>query len=347
MKPRKAEIYKFSHKNSFKIVPVELPELSPGQVKVKVHYAGINFADVLARRGYYKWAKKLPLVPGFECSGVISEVTEGSSFRLGEPVMAAVRFGGYSEEIIAEEQRVFRMPESLDFKEACSVPAVYLTAYQAVHSVMRIREGDDLLINAAAGGLGLAVIQLALAAGAKPTGLVSSLEKKEFLNEIYNIPAFTYDEFQAIGANSAAGQQYKFLLDSFGGSQMKSWMSFLKESGLCVTLGGANFVPPTSLSVSAWIGWLRKGWELLTSRHIDSFELIEKNRGIAGVQLLLLWDQIEHLRTMMTQILDLVESNKLKPYPGEIFDFENVYQAHQFMESRRSKGKLLLKTQYA
>src|SRR4051812_26941937 len=149
------------------------PVLTPDGIRVQVTAAGVNFADLMMRMGMYPEAPKPPFVPGYEVAGTVIEVgPQVVGFRPGERVLAACAFGGYVDEIVVSEYQVRRTPAHLSDAQAASIPVNYMTAWVALHEMARVRKGDRVLIPSAAGGVGIAAVQLAALAGAHVTGLV-------------------------------------------------------------------------------------------------------------------------------------------------------------------------------
>ena len=158
------------------LVVQERPEPSPGpgQVRVDVRAAGVNFADTLARVGLYADAPKPPCVVGYEVAGTISAVGEGvDEGRVGQRAMAATAFGGYAERVVVPAADVVALPERLSFEEGAAVPVVYSTAWAALYGYGSLRAGERVLVHAAAGGVGIAVLQLAKHGGAEVHGTAS------------------------------------------------------------------------------------------------------------------------------------------------------------------------------
>ena len=157
------------------------PTAAAGQVRIRVKAAGINFADLMARVGLYPDAPKIPCVVGYEVSGVIDEVGEGATgFGIGDRVFGMPKFGGYTDVIALPTTQVFKLPSAMTFEEAAALPVVYLTAYNMMLFTGNLRPGSSILIHSAAGGVGLAAIQLAKTRGCTTIGIASP-SKHEFL----------------------------------------------------------------------------------------------------------------------------------------------------------------------
>lgn len=155
------------------------PEPRPGQVLVRVRYAALNFSDVLMIRGEYQVKPPLPFVPGQEISGIVESAPADSAFRPGDAVASKVVWGGFAEYALADEDHLIRIPEDLALDRATALPVVWTTAWIALHDRAAVRAGETVLVHAAAGGVGLAAVQLAVNAGARVIATAGSEEKLE------------------------------------------------------------------------------------------------------------------------------------------------------------------------
>ena len=156
------------------------PEPAPGdgQVLVRVRAAGVNFADVMARLGLYPDAPKLPCVVGYEVAGTVERVGPGiTGVKPGDRVVAMTRFGGYTEAVAVPAAQVFPLPAAMSFEEGAAVPVNYLTAVLMLRHFGNVRQGNRVLVHAAAGGVGMAAIQLCRIAGAEVIGRASCRER--------------------------------------------------------------------------------------------------------------------------------------------------------------------------
>src|SRR6201994_3340428 len=150
------------------------PPPGPGEVRIAVRAAGVNFADHLARVGLYPDAPKVPSVVGYEVSGTIDAVGDGvDTARVGERVFGGTRFGGYAELVNIPASDAIPLPESLSFEQGAAIPVNYATAWAALHGYGSLRAGERVLIHAAGGGVGIAAMQFAKAAGAEVRGTAS------------------------------------------------------------------------------------------------------------------------------------------------------------------------------
>lgn len=320
-------------------VPVRKP--GAGELRISVAYAGVNYADVMARRGFYKWAPPFPTCVGFELSGTVVEVGEGvTTHRVGDRVAAVTRFGGYADEIVVEAARAWRVPEEMALQDAAAIPAVYMTAWQSLCEVARVRAGDTLLIQAVAGGVGLAALQIAKKLGLRTFGTASSEEKLEFARArgLDHGIDYVQRDFEQEVARLTNGRGVDFVLDSLGGEGLRKGYRCLARGGMAVTIGAAGVAPGTRNPLDL----LRAGAELVKGGVYHPFQLIEDNRAIAGVQVLLLWDDLPRLDRGIEQIFAWWREGVVQPHIDRVVPLADAKEAHRAMESRKTRGKLLL-----
>jgi synaptic vesicle membrane protein VAT-1 len=320
-------------------VPARTP--GAGEIAVDVAFSGINYADVLARRGFYKWAPPLPTCVGFESSGTVSAVGPGvTSHVIGDRIAAVSRFGAYAEQVIVEAKRAWKIPTGMSLEDAAAIPAVYITAWQSLCEVARVRRGDAVLIQAVAGGVGLAALQICKHLGVTTYGTASSDDKLTFAREHGLDHAINYarDDFEKEIARLTGDRGVEFVLDSLGGEGLRKGYRCLSRGGLVVTIGAAGVAPPHRDPVS----FLKAGVELVKGGVFHPFQLIEHNRGIAGVQVLLLWDDLPRLDRAMAEIFQWYAEGAIKPHIDRIVTMEQAAEAHRALESRGTRGKLLI-----
>jgi len=321
--------------------------LKSNEVLIKVHFIGVNYADIIARKGYYKWAEKPPICPGFEASGEVVAVGDDVFISVGKKVVAVSRFGGYSEYLIVEESRIQELPKGMSMEEAAALPAVYVTAYHSLVEIMRIRKGDSLLIQAVAGGVGTAALQIAKHVGLTVYGTASTDEKLEYAKELGLDHGINYakEDFETALLEMTQGEGVKFLLDSLGGFGLRKGMKCLNASGHAVTIGAAGVVPPIGWSLDSCKEWVRIVIDMMKGGLYHPFQLIEENKGLSGVQILLLWDNVTYLQQILEDLIRLYKEGAVKPFIHKVFPLSDVAQAHEFVEQRKSHGKVLLATE--
>jgi NADPH:quinone reductase-like Zn-dependent oxidoreductase len=338
--------HRFGAPEVFQWAPCVIGELKPDEVLIRVKFIGVNYADIIARRGYYKWAGALPICPGFEIAGEIIGKGETVSLPIGTKVLAVTKFGGYSEAVVTAQNRVWEIPESMSLEDAAAVPAVYLTAYHSLMEVMRIRRGEDILIQAVAGGVGLAALQIAKSMGLTVYGTASTEEKLQFARVRgldYGIN-YVREDFEIAMRRLTQNRGVKFLLDSLGGNGLRKGIRCLKPMGHAVTIGAAGIVPPRGMSWQSAKAWKRIAGEFIRGGVYHPFYLIERNITLSGVQVLLLWDELEYFQRVMRELIEWHQAGVIKPHIDAVFPLEQVAEAHRLVEQRQSKGKVLLAT---
>jgi synaptic vesicle membrane protein VAT-1 len=314
------------------------PPILPGHVRIKVSAAGVNFADVHMRMGLYVEAPRTPFVPGFEVAGVVSEVGPGvSTFRRGERVMAACRFGGYTSEIVLPISLVRRTPRRLSDKEAASIPIAFTTAWIALFEMARVREGDRVLVPGAAGGVGTALVQLAARAGAQVVAVVGTSEKKEAVRALGASQAFTYAELSS--RRKADARDFDVILDARGGPFLKDALRRCAPAGRVVSYGVSSLVSGEKRSIPHAL--LR----LVQTPLLTPIGLAMANQGVYGLNMLKFFDSDQGM-TLLTKAIDGVLENfqagVFKAVVGKAFPLADASAAHAYVQARKNRGKVVL-----
>lgn len=306
------------------LVDVPEPRPGPGQVTIDIAYAGVNFADILARSIGYRVAE-LPFRPGLEVSGLVREVGDGvSEFTPGQEVAAFLDGGGYADVVVAPASAVFVLPGGIDLRTAATLPSVLPTAYGLLHEVARLREGDTVLVQSAAGGVGTVAGQLARAGGASAVyGVVSSLEKAEHALKSGYDQVFTIDTFDREVLAATGGRGVDIALDPVGGETFRRTKAVVARFGRLISFGNAGGAEP----------W-RIGAEdvMPTALTVGGFSLL----GLAAADPAL-------LRVMADRAFHTVTEGGVELPVSAEFGLADAAQAHVLVESRTSTGKLLIR----
>ncbi len=309
-----------------------------GQVRVAVKAAGINFADLMARKGLYPDAPKPPCVVGYEISGVVEDVGQGADPQwVGKPVVAFTRFGGYSEKVTLSQNQLFEKPSNLTFEQSAALPVNYLTAYQLVVVMGSLHKGETVLIHNAGGGVGLAALQLAKHLGAVTLGTAGPA-KHETLKRLGLDHAIDYraGDWADRVRELTVGKGVDLILDPIGGAYWKKNYSLLRPTG---RLGMFGVSAVSEKKLPPFLAFLK----LLT--HVPFYNpitLMNANKGTFGVNLGHLWEEADKTRGWFTEILKGVHEGWIKPHVDRSYFFSEAAQAHQFMEERKNLGKVLL-----
>ena len=316
----------------------------PGQIRIKVAFAGVNFADLAARAGLYSPAPKPPFSLGFEVSGTVAEAGEGTGFGEGDRVLAVTRFGGYAEEVVVDAVRARPIAGRMSLEEAAALPAQYLTAYHALVELAHARPGEKVLIHAVAGGVGTAAVQLCKHLGLVSIGTASSESKLAFARGQGLDAGINYDkeDFEAAVLRVTEGRGVDVALDANGGASFGKSFRCLAPGGRLIVYGAAAALP-RSVSIRGVKDWPKAALEVARQRWFHPFELISRNATVSGLQLLLMWDRADVFARDLGELMGLYERGAIRPVVDEVFRLQNADAAHRYLHERRTRGKVLLK----
>jgi NADPH:quinone reductase-like Zn-dependent oxidoreductase len=319
------------------------PVAGPGEVRIAVRAAGINFADTLARVGLYPDAPKPPCVLGYEVAGEVETVGAGvEGLAVGDRVMAATRFGGQAELVVVPASQVLAMPELISFEQGAAFPVNYGTAYAALILMGGLRDGDRVLIHAAAGGVGISAVQVARRAGAEIFGTASP-EKHEAIRAQGVDHAIDYrgSDFAEEVMRITGGEGVDLVIDALGPTSFRKDYRLLRQGGRLVmyglsesSIGGARSLPATVKSL------LRM--PLATMPWWKSLMMMNENKGVFGLNMLSWWDREGSLDRLIEPLSAQLEAGELDPVVAEAFPFDRAGEAHEFIAARRNVGKVVL-----
>jgi NADPH:quinone reductase-like Zn-dependent oxidoreductase len=314
------------------------PRAAAGQVRIRVRAAGINFADLMARVGLYPDAPKLPCVVGYEVAGVVDEVGEGvDEFRAGDRVFAMPKFGGYTDTLVVAAKQVFPMPAKLGFEEAAAIPVVYLTAHHMLLFTGTLRPGSSVLIHSAAGGVGIAAIQIAKTRGCVLYG-VASAGKHAFLRELgVQHPIDAAGDYAAQVRAIAGARGVDVVLDPVGGATWASGYELLAPCGRLVAFGFSAAAPSGKRR-----DLLKAAGALMRVPRFSPMRLMEDNKTVSGTNMGHLFDSIDMLRSQIDELVRMVEAGQIAPRVDKAFSFEHAPAAHHYLHDRKAVGKVVL-----
>ena len=289
----------------FEVADLSDPEVD-GEVLVRVRAAGVNFADVLVRRGRYPQMPELPAVLGSEIAGELEDGTRVMAITSGA--------GGYAELAIVERAQVVPLPDHASFAEGASFLLTFLTAYIPLTRQARLVPGTRVLVHAAAGGVGTAAVQLARALGAHVVAAAGSAEKLDVCTRLGASEAFLYDELPD-------DLKVDVVVDPVGGDLFAQGIARLRPLGVLLALG------------SAAGPWPETNPGLLVGRNV----------GVQGFYLgRLLRLEPEAVGAAVGELLALWQTGAFAPLVGTELPLAEVERAHELLESRRSVGKVVL-----
>lgn len=314
------------------------PEPGEGQVRVRVRAAGVNFADTMARVGFYRDAPPLPFVPGYEVAGTIDAVGGGvPAARLGERVLAMTRFGGYSDVVCTPSALATPLPERLSFAQGAAIPVNWLTAWHVLMELGHLRAGQRVLIQAAAGGVGTAAVQIARHAGAQTIGTASA-GKHARLKELGLDHAIDYraEDFEPAVARLTGGKGVDLALDAVGGASFRKSLRCLKPTGKLMMYGASAVSPGEKRSLASALK------TLLQMPRFGAVELMTSNLGVFGVNLGALWEERELLARHLGELLAGFERGTFQAIVDVEVPFDRAREAHARLAARENFGKVVL-----
>lgn len=314
----------FSGFGSLRLAEVERPTPQAHEVLIKVEAAGINFAELEMAKGKYPAAKKLPFVMGFEAAGTVVETgSRANGVKVGDKITAIVSSGGYAEFAVADASMAIPIPQGVSFAEATTIPIHGLTAYALLKLAAKPQTGESLLIQAAAGGVGLYLLQLAKLLGAhKVIALAGSKEKIELVRQLGADVAVDYSQsgWAQRVLEATDGRGVDVVLEAASGEIGEASFRLAAPFGRVVLFGARNIHEP------------------FAPDRIQ--QLIHKNQSVIGFNLPSM--RPEQLAECVPSLLNLIAQHKVKLFANHTFPLEHVRAAFDALASRQTIGKVAL-----
>ena len=306
------------------------PQPGPDEVRIRVRAAGVNFADLMARRGLYPDAPKRPFVPGYEVAG---EIDAGPPHRIGQRVLALTRFGGYSDAVVVPAKRAIETPPRMSFAEAAAIPVNWLTAWHMLVELCNVKRGQIVLVHAAAGGVGTAALQICRRAGAEVIGTASGA-KHARLRELGLTHAIDYrtQDFEAEVKRITGGRGVHVILDAVGGASIKKGWRCLAPTGKLVVFG-ASSVMQGRVGMLSSVLRMTPFWPL---------KVMQENKALIGVNIGRLWSEEDLLTAELRAILEVMAEGAFRPIVDAEVPLSQAPRAHERLEKRENFGKVVL-----
>jgi putative PIG3 family NAD(P)H quinone oxidoreductase len=307
---------------------VPLPEPGPSEVRVRIRAAGVNRADLIQRRGQYPAPSGAPAdIPGLEYAGEVDAVGPGAGlWDVGSRVMGIVGGGGHAEYVCVHEREAMRIPHSLSWEEAASIPEDFLTAYDALFRQLDVQMGERLLIHAVGSGVGTAAVQLARPAAVTPLGTSRTAEKLQKARELgldVGIGAEAEGGWAARVEQETEGEGVNAILDLVGGAYLSDNLRVLATRGRLVVVG----------TVAG------------SRADLDMGLLLRKRLHLLGTALRTrpLEEKIALAREFSDHVLPLFSAGRVRPVVDRVYSFAEVGEAHRQMEENQTFGKVVLR----
>jgi len=327
----------------FEVMERPDPDVGAGEVRIAVHAAGLNFADTMARVGLYPAAPKPPCVLGYEVAGEVETVGEGvSGLIVGQRVMAGTQFGGQAELAVAQARDVMPMPEHLSFEEGAAFCVNYGTAYAALMIMGGLREGNRVLIHAAAGGVGIAATQIARIAGAEIFGTASAAKHEAIKAQGVDHPIdYRTQDFKAEVKRITNGEGVDVILDPMGPTSFRKDYRILRPGGRLIMYGLSEAMNENGRDTRAALRSLLR-MPTSTMPWWNAGRLLNQNRGVFGLNLLSWWRREGGMDRITAPLLSDLNSKQLMPVVARSYPFEQAGDAHRYLAERRNIGKVVL-----
>jgi NADPH:quinone reductase-like Zn-dependent oxidoreductase len=308
-------------------------------VRIAVKAAGINFADLVARVGLYPDAPKTPFVPGYEVAGKVDKLgPDVTGIRKGERVVAGTRFGGYAELVIAKAKDIVKIPKDWSFEQAAALPVNYATAYAAIDRYGALRQNERVLIQAAAGGVGIAATQLAKHVGAEIFGTASK-GKHKAIKEFGVDHAIDYrsqDFAKAVRKITGEKECLDLILDAIGGSSFRKGYATLRPGGRLVCFGASSVMSGEKRSITT------AAKSLATTPIFHPLKMSGESKSVLGLNVLRLWDSKGSLEEFIDPLKKLMRNGVIQPVVAKAFPLEKGPDAHRFLQEGKNIGKVVL-----
>ncbi len=314
----------FGEPEVLKHVEVERPSPDEGEVLIEIKSAGVNYADTMRRRNQYVESQWLPFTPGSEVAGTVAEVGNGvEDVNVGDRVVTLLGTGGYATYAASRAQNLIPIPEGMNFDEAAAIPLQGLTAYHVLETSGRLKEGESVLVHAAAGGVGYLAVQMAKLMGASPVIATASTQEK--LNLASELGAdvlvnYTEEDWPDRVREATGGAGADVILEMVGGDFIQKNLECLAAFGRMVVYGSASGDRGTLVPM----------------------DLMYHNQIVAGFYLPRLMTRPDLFGPSLQEVLGWISSGQVSLTIGARYPLEQAPDAHDALEGRQTTGKIVL-----
>ncbi|MGB0933228.1 MAG: quinone oxidoreductase family protein [Lishizhenia sp.] len=323
---------------AFKYKEIELPSLANDELLIETEAFGLNYADVMARNGLYRECPPLPAVIGYEVVGVVKETGKDvNSDLIGKRVVAFCRFGGYAKHVITKEFAVVEI-DTMPAGEAMCLATQYVTAFYMCNYLAPVYKDEKVLIHAAAGGVGTALIQLLKLKGAHIIAKTSNRKKEQYLKNqgVDHILFHQEKAYEESLLDYLGEQRLDVSFNPVAGASFKKDFALLGSGGRLILFGGSER-SGKKWGILSTLNFVRKMGLVIP------IGLMMRSKNILGVNMLKLADNKPHvLKACLQEVVDLAKSKKITPQIGGNFKHTELEKAHEFLESGKSTGKIIV-----
>jgi NADPH2:quinone reductase len=317
-------VEEFGEPDVLQYVDVERPSPGEGEALIQVRSAGVNYADTMRRRNQYVVSQDLPFIPGAEVAGTVAEVGEGvEGVSAGDRVVTLLGAGGYAEYAVAPARNLIPLPEGLDFDHAAAIPLQGLTAYHCIKTSGALKEGESVLVHAAAGGVGTLSVQMAKLLGAGPViATASSREKLELASSLGAdvLIDYTEEDWPEKVREATEGKGADVILEMVGSDFPEKNLHCLNVFGRMVVFGAASRERGTIVPAA----------------------LMRRCHAVVGFYLPQVMRRPELFVPSLQEVLGWISSGKLQLTIGGTYPLAQAAEAHSALEGRQTTGKILL-----
>jgi synaptic vesicle membrane protein VAT-1 len=312
------------------------PRPGDGQVLIDVRAAGLNFADIAARVGLYPDAPKTPSVMGYEVAGIVEAVGPGvSGFEPGQRVAAATRFTGFAEKAVADTRNVLPLPDGMSFEQGAAIPVNYGTAYAAVGLMACVKPGETVFVHSAAGGVGIAALQLLRDRGAVAIGTASAAKHDAVRAQgAEHVIDYRSQDVKQEVKRITNGRGVDVVLDALG--EFRQSYSMLAAGGRLVIYGASKLVTGEKRNIAKTL----RG--VATMPRFNALKMMSDSKAVMGLNLLTWWDAEGSIEKFTRPLMELMEKGVIEPVVSQSFPFSRAADAHRFIQERRNVGKVVL-----
>jgi NADPH:quinone reductase-like Zn-dependent oxidoreductase len=339
MKRRVYLIEKPGSLKRLRLTEAELSEPGDTEVRVAVKSIGLNYADIFTILGLYKAAPRKNIIPGLEFSGIVTDTGKSVQvLKKGDRVMGVSKFGAYTDTINIDEKYAIPIPDNWSFSQGASFLVQVLTAWYALINLGNLKKGQTVLINSAAGGVGLLANRIAKKFDAYTIGITGHAEKLDLLSkEGFNV-AFVRDKnFRTNLQKVLKNRELNLVLETSGDKYFQYLYKALAPQGRIITYGSAQFTPSGNAPNYALLAL-----KYLRRPRLDPLTMITENKSVMAFNLIWLYERFE----LMWELMD--EINKLSldpPFIGHTFPFEKLNDALILFKSGKTMGKVVIEVE--